>query len=255
MLCLIIAINLVLWSFSTPVFSRDFETIKQYGVIRLAADGATPGFNSFKDHKLTGIEIDLAETLASRLGLRVEWKVVPFNSLLIGLKQDHFDLVASSHMMTKARKQVVDFVLPHYCTSSVIVSKINGPKSVADLRDKKVAVAVGTVYYDFLKNLRERIEIQTLPGEIDGLQSLMFGRSDAWVTEKFVARTMTQKHPGQLVIGAELAQQTNAMAVQKGNRTLLDLFNQKMKEVMTDGTYLKMSQKYFGQDIRCQTAY
>jgi len=43
-----------------------------------------------------------------------------------------------------------------------------------------------------------------------------------------------------------------AMAVAKGNKGLLDALNRALAELMRDGTYAKISQKWFGEDIRCR---
>ncbi len=55
--------------------ARTWEEIKKSGIIKIAADGATPPFNYYQGKKLVGFEIDLAEQIAKSLGLKVEWKV------------------------------------------------------------------------------------------------------------------------------------------------------------------------------------
>ncbi len=107
--------------------ARTLEQIKRAGVIRVAADGMTPPFNYYKNGKeLVGFEVDLANELAKRLGVKVQWVVQPFNTLLVGIAQDRFDLIATSFAVTPARQEAVDFVAPHYCTGAIIVSKPTG---------------------------------------------------------------------------------------------------------------------------------
>ncbi len=168
-------------------WARDLAEIKKSGVIRIAADGATPPFNYFKGKDLVGLEVDLANEIAKRLGLKAEWKIQPFNTLLIAINQDQFDLIATSHAKNEARAKVIDFVAPHYCTGAVIVSKPGGPKTAKDLIGKTVVVPVGTVYHERLKAIPGIKEIRTVPNETDGLQNLLGDRANAWVTEKFVA--------------------------------------------------------------------
>ena len=43
-----------------------------------------------------------------------------------------------------------------------------------------------------------------------------------------------------------------AGAASKGNTELVKAFNKGLAEVMADGTYEKLSKKYFDQDIRCK---
>lgn len=244
---------LVVLFLNTVCFARSLQEIKAAGVLRVAVDGSTPGFNFFDRGKLAGFEIDLAEEIAKSLDVKVEWIVQPFNTLLVAVNQERFDLIATSFAITPARAQAVDFTTPHYCTGAVIVSKLNGPKTGADLVGKVVVVPVGTVYLDHLKSIPGIKEIRTVPSETLGLQSLLGGKSDAWVTEQFVAIKALQANAKEsLQIGDILKIQTNAMVVAKGNLELLKTVNSTLKTLLKNGTYARLSHKYFGKDIRCR---
>lgn len=234
--------------------ARSLTDIKKSGVLRVAVDGNTPGFNFYKNGVLTGLEVDLAQIIAARMGLKVEWTVQPFNTLLIALRQDRFDLIAGSHTVTSQRQQLVDFINPHYCNGANIVTKIGGPKTAPDLKGKTVAVAVGTVYYDKLTSISGIKKIMTMPGENHGFMALLNNRADAWVTEKPMAISAinSSPHKNELVIGDEILYQVNAMTVAKGNKELQEVINEKLSAIMADGTYNKLMQQYFSEDICCK---
>lgn len=238
---------------SSSAQARTLDEIKKSGTLKIAVDGATPGFNYYEGKKLTGFEVELAGEMGKRLGLKVEWVVQPFNSLLVAVNQDRFDLIATSFAMTPARAAAVDFIKPHYCTGAVIVSKANGPKTAAALKGKVVVVPVGTVYIDHLKALPGIQEVRTVPDETSGLQSLLGGRADAWVTEQFVAIKAVQAHKKEGIdLGEMLQNQENAMVVAKGNTALHTAINKELENLLKDGTYAKLSKKYFERDIRCK---
>src|SRR4051812_26431620 len=96
---------------------------KTPGVLRLASEGQYPPFNYFEKSKLTGFEIELAEAVTKELNLKPEWKTYPFDSLLIGLKENRYDLVAASHSVTPERAKAVDFTDPEYCTGGMVMAK------------------------------------------------------------------------------------------------------------------------------------
>lgn len=243
---------LVLTCATSSASARTLSEIKKSGVLRVAVDGATPSFNFYRGKELVGFEIDLIQEFVSKLGLKVEWTVQPFNTLLVAIGQDRFDLIATSHAITPARSKVVDFIDPHYCTGAVIVSRPGGPKTEKDLNGKVVVVAVGTVYFDYLKTLPSIKETRTVPDETSGLQNLLGERADAWVTEQFVAYGALKAHPDKnLILGDRLITQINAMAVAKGNAELQKIINQELHSVLKNGVYKKLSQKYFDRDIRC----
>lgn len=251
---ILVAIAILGAYLSCPIYARTFTEIKSSGVLKAAVDGNSPGFNYYANGELTGFEVDLAQTIADRLGLKLEWTVQPFNTLLIALQQGRFDLIADSHTVTPQRQQLVDFIEPHYCNSANIVTKINGPKTALDLKGKTVSVAVGTVYFDKLKTIDGIKKIMTMPGETDGLMALLNNRADAWVTERPMAvnalNSPTLKE--QLVIGDAILHQVNAMTVAKGNKDLQEAVNQELRAMIVDGTYKELMHKYFSEDIACR---
>jgi polar amino acid transport system substrate-binding protein len=246
---IIVSLHLI----SMPAHARKFTDIKKSGVLRVAVDGNTPGLNFYSKGQLTGFEVDLAQAIANGLGLKIEWTIQPFNTLLIGLREDRFDLIADSHTITEQRAELVDFVTPHYCSGANIITKIGGPTTAALLQDKVVAVAVGTVYADKLKTIPGIKNIITLPGESDGFMALMNDRADAWVTERSIAlgaiNSSTSKNL--LVIGDQILSQVNAMAIAKGNSDLQAAVDKQMHQLMQDGTYDKLMRQYVGEDISC----
>jgi polar amino acid transport system substrate-binding protein len=226
---------------------------KTPGVLRLASEGQYPPFNYFEKTKLTGFEIELAEAITQELNMKPEWKTYPFDSLLIGLKEDRYDLVAASHSVTPERAKAVDFTDPEYCTGGMIVAKHGGPKTASDLMGKVVAVQVGTTFVTQLQAIKGIKEVKTYPKDTDCLQNLMAGRADAWVTEKFVGLDVMKKQPHlKLQQGETLAEEKIAMAVAKGNADLAGQVNKALAKLRKNGTYVKISKKYFDQDISCK---
>jgi polar amino acid transport system substrate-binding protein len=222
-------------------------------VLRLASEGQYPPFNYFEKQKLTGFEIELAEAVTAELKMKAEWKTYPFDSLLIGLKENRYDLVAASHSITPERAKAVDFTDPEYCTGGMIVAKAGGPKNASELVGKTVAVQVGTTFVQQLQAIKGIKEIKTYPKDTDCMQNLMSGRADAWVTEKFVGLDVMKKQPElKLQQGETLAEEKIAMAVAKGNAKLVAAVNKALGTLRKNGTYVKISKKYFDQDISCK---
>jgi len=117
---------------ATSAQARTFDEIKKDGKIIVATEGAFPPFNYFEGPKLTGFEIDVAEALAKRMGLPIEWRALSFDALLAGLRQDRWDMVIASHGITEDRAKAVTFTEPHYCSGGVIIAKSDAIKTAAD---------------------------------------------------------------------------------------------------------------------------
>jgi polar amino acid transport system substrate-binding protein len=223
------------------------------GTLKLATEGAFKPFNYYDKKVLKGFEVELGTALAKNLELKADWKSYPFDSLLIGLNEHKYDVVIASHGITPERAKAVDFSSPHYCGGGVIVSRIGGPKTVGDLKGKKVAVQVGTTWLQKIQEIRGVGEVKTYPKDTDALQNLLGGRADAWITDRFAAiETLKEQGKGKLQLGSMVFHEQIAMAVAKGDSELLKSLNAALFRMLHDGTYEKISMKYFGEDIRCK---
>lgn len=231
---------------------RTLDQIKKAGTITIATEGAFKPFNYFEGKKLTGFEVELAEAVAKQMGVKVKWVTQPFDSLLIGLGQNRYDFVIASHGITPERQKAVNFSAPHYCTGGAIVSRPGGPTTASALSGKTVAVQVGTTYLENVRKVSGVKEVKTYPKDTDAQQALLAGRVDGWVSDKFLALDAIKASGNRLRIGDLLFQERIGMAVAKNNPTLTKALNDALVAVQKDGTYAKISAKYFGTDVRCK---
>ncbi|MEY4415175.1 MAG: hypothetical protein RIQ53_2468 [Pseudomonadota bacterium] len=239
-------------AFVSAAQARTVEAIKKDGKIVIATEGQFAPFNFYQGKQLTGFEVEVAEAIAARMGVKVEWKAMGFDALLAGLKGDRWDMVIASHGITEERSKAVTFADPHYCTGGVVVSKGGALKSAADLKDKVVSVQTGTTYLENVKKVAGVKQVKNFPQDTDARAALASGRVDAWVSDKFVALEALGKNPGDgLKIGDFLFVERIASAVAKGNIGLAGEINKALAAIQADGSYARISEKYFKQDIRC----
>jgi len=232
--------------------ARAIQDIRKSGTIVIATEGKFAPFNFVDNGKLTGFEIDVANAVAAKMGLKVDWKMMGFDGLLIGLQQDRWDLVIASHGVTEERARAVTFADPHYCTGGVIISRDGAIKSGKDLTGKVVAVQTGTTYYDAAKKLPVK-DVKNFPQDNSARAALEAGHVDAWVTDKFVGKASLAATPGTaLKEGDFIFTEKIAAAVSKGNAGLVGEFDKALAAVMADGSYAAISKKWFNEDIRCK---
>jgi len=116
-----------------------------------------------------------------------------------------------------------------------------------------VAVQTGTTYLQSVQKLPGLKEVKNFPQDTDARSALLTGRVDAWVTDRFAARNALQANPGGgLHTGDMLFVERIAPAVAKGNTALADAVSQALKAIQADGSYAKISEKWFKEDIRCK---
>jgi polar amino acid transport system substrate-binding protein len=233
--------------------ARTFEEIKKDGKIIVATEGGFPPFNYYQGPKLTGFEVEVAEALAKKMGVKIEWRALAFDALLAGLRQDRWDVVIASFAITDQRSKAVSFTDPHYCSGGVVVAKDPAIRTAQDLSGKVVAVQTGTTYLENVQKLSGVKEVKNFPKDTDARSALMSGRVDAWVTDKFVAKAaLDSSASAGLKLGDFVFVEKIAPAVKKGNTSLVEAVNKALQEIQADGTYEAISKKYLKEDIRCR---
>lgn len=238
---------------AAPAQARTFDEIKKDGKIVIATEGAFPPFNFFRGPSLTGFEVDLAEALAKKMGVAIEWRALSFDALLAGLRQDRWDLVIASFGVTPERSKAVTFTDPHYCSGGIVVAKDPAIRTSKDLAGKVVAVQTGSTYLENVSKLSGLKEVKNFPKDTDCRSALVSGRVDAWVTDRFVAKGALEGDPGAgLKAGDFVFVERIACAVKKGNVSLEQAVNKALAEVMADGSYEAISKKWMKEDIRCR---
>ena len=124
--------------------AEDVAAIKKRGVLRVGVKNVTKGFG-YQDPatgKFSGLEVDLGEALAKKLGVDVEYTPVTAATRTALLDSGDIDMVAATFTITPERKNSWDFTIPYYTDHvGVLVEKASGLKTLADLKGKVVGVS------------------------------------------------------------------------------------------------------------------
>lgn len=239
---------------SAPVQARDWNVIEKSGTIIAATEGAFAPFNYYEGTKLTGYEVDVAEALAKKLGMKIEWHAVPFDSQLAAVRQDRFDFAIASHGYTKERAKAVDFANPHYCTGGTIAAaKDGGPLTVDALKGKTVGVQLATSYFDAAKKIAGVKEVKTYKADPEVFSALKAKKIDAWISDKFTVMETLNKNPDAgIVTGEQVFVERVSLIMRKNNKEFMAKVNQALDDLTKDGTLATISDKYFKTDITCK---
>ena len=238
---------------SMPATARDWNAVKDSGTIIAATEGAFAPFNYYEGSKLTGYEVEVAEALAKKMGLKLEWKIAPFDAQLAAIRQDRYDFAIASHGYTEERAKAVDFASPHYCTGGQIAAKKNGPLTAAALKGKTAGVQLATSYYDAAKKIPGIKDVKTYKADPEAFSALKAGKIDAWISDKFtLLETLGKNANSGVVAGEQLFVERVSLIMRKNNTEFMDKVNLAMAELTKDGTLAAISQKYFKMDITCR---
>jgi hypothetical protein len=124
------------------------DTIKQAGVLRLTVNStyAPMEYRDPTTNQLVGLDIDLANELAKRPGVKIIWSETPFAELIPSLQTKRADFIISGISDRSSRREVADFIDYLATGPQFFVLAENEGKSPADLCGKKVGTTRSTSF-------------------------------------------------------------------------------------------------------------
>jgi len=146
--------------------AEDVAAIKKRGVLRVGVKNVTKGvgYQDPATGKFSGLEVDLGEALAKKLGVDVEYTPVTAATRTALLDSGDIDMVAATFTITPERKNSWDFTTPYYTDHvGVLVEKASGLKTLADLKGKVVGVSSGSTSAKAL--VKAMIDAKIIDGE------------------------------------------------------------------------------------------
>ncbi|MGN1383014.1 MAG: transporter substrate-binding domain-containing protein [Eubacterium sp.] len=203
-----------------------------------------------KNQKMKGFDVEVAEAVADKMGLKVKWMDTKWDSLISGLDAKKCDVVMDQIAITKERKAKYIFSKPYnYTYGGLMVTPSSGIKSFKDVKGKTFAETATSNWNGQVQKLGGKITKTT--GFSDSVQLLEQNRADAMLIENLTELDYLKKNPDsklKIVDTTDTPIET-AVMMRKGSTTLQKKVNKAITELQKDGTLKKISMKYFGKDV------
>ncbi len=220
------------------------------GKFTFAASGVYKPFSFEEDGKLTGFDIEIGDALAEKMGLESNPVVNPFETILQGLVGNKFDAIIGSMAYTKERAKQADFTKPYYYSGGMIFVATDNDeiKSPEDLKGKKIGVVAQSTYEEPAKELSDNIQYYT--SDVVALKDLTIkGRIDAVITADIVGFEAIENGFEVKEVDKPLWVEQPSVAVNKENPELTKAIDAALQELIDDGTYEEISDKWFGRNL------
>jgi polar amino acid transport system substrate-binding protein len=219
------------------------------GKLLAGSDTSFPPMESMNGTTAEGFDVDLMDAIAKKLGLQMVFKTEVFDTLIPTLKAGgKFDIIASSMTITDARKKEIDFSSPYIDSNqSIAVRKDSTIKSETDLSGKKVGVQSGTTGEAWAKENLAGASMVPFKTATEAFSSLQAGNVEAVVNDLPVSAFIVKDPARGLKIIMEIPTgEQYGFGISKDNPALLAAVNKALDELMKDGTYNTIYQKWFG---------
>lgn len=235
---------------------NSWNDIKQKGQFVVGLDDSFPPMG-FKDDKgeIVGFDIDLAKEAAKRMGVKVVFKPVQWDGIILSLNNKDIDVIWNGLTITDKRKEQIAFSKVYLQNKQIIVVK-NDSKiaSKKDLAGKVVGLQLGsssetalTTDADTSKSLKE---VKKYSDNTEALMDLNQGRLDAVVVDEVVGRYYLAKKPGLYkTLDEDFGKEDYGVGIRKADTSFKEELDKTLDAMKADGTADKISQKWFGKNI------
>ena len=239
--------------------------IKSAGTIRVATNIPYPPWEMYTavgSKQATGIDYDLSQAIAAKLGVKASFDQTVFDSIIPALLAGKEDMVMASMFDDATRQKQLDFV--DYATDSygILLPKGNPDHitSIQDLAGKTVALQSGTAQVGELQKLaksfaaagKPKLTILQFPQDSDALLAVTSGKAQAQMDDQSVAaytvKTFNNGNTFVLLqdptIATTFSNGIIGVGVPKTDTQLRDAVQKALQALITDGTYAQILNKY-----------
>ena len=225
----------------------------QAEVLKIATEGAYPPFNYVdSDNKLHGFDVDIANALCERMKVECSIVAQDWEGIIPALMAKKYDAVVASMIATDERKQKIDFTQHYYRTPLSVAVPKDSP--ITDAQTKFKGLTVGAqasstqAIYAEDHYAPAGADVKFYPTLDEANSDLAAGRVDGVIADKFplLAWLGTAGKDCCKIIGDVNGTTADAsIAVRKGDDALRERFNKALDEIVADGTYKQINDKYF----------
>jgi ABC-type amino acid transport substrate-binding protein len=224
------------------------DKIKSRGELIVATNAEFPPFEYFEGSNIVGIDMDIAQAIADKLGVKLKIDHMNFDAVLAAVPTGKADLGIAALSTSPERLKVMDFSDTYFTCSVVALVGIDNDtiKDQDDLAGKRIGVQTGTIA-DTIATEIEGADVVRMNKDADSVQDLINGKLDAVLIDENPGNVFVSQNSDKIkMLEEQLSDDEYAIATKKGNTELIKVVNEVIKELKDSGEFGKILEKYLG---------
>lgn len=234
-----------------PATADVLDEILERKTLRVGVAEFAPWTVRTESGKLIGFEIDVANKIATDMGVTADFEVYEWDELIGALEKGEIDVIAGGMAITPERALRVNFSRPlarsgvGLATNTQLTQDV---QTLEELNDPDVVIATvaDTLAHNVSKTLFDRANVNVFPAAGLAEKEVVEGRAHAYLAGMPEARFLVLKNPGalDLPLNEPLLASSEALAVKKGEQQLLNFLDAWVTARQTD-KWLATSREYW----------
>ena len=232
-------------SAATTETAGDLTTVTA-GKLTMSTNAQFPPYEMVADDgSFEGIDIEVADAIAKKLGLELQVDDMDFDAALLAAQNGKSDMVMAGVTVNEERQAVMDFSDSYAKgVQVVIVPEDSDIQSIDDMDGKMIGTQRGTTGYIYCSDDFGDNAVVAYDDGLTAVQALNNGQVDAVVIDNAPAKEFVAANPGLVLLDTSYAEEDYAIGMAKGNTALEDAVNAALEELKADGTLQSIVDKY-----------
>ena len=240
-------------SVASDTNSTESSTVKvttvSDGKLIMATNAYFAPYEYYEGDKIIGIDAEIAEAIANKLGLTLEIKDMNFDTIITAVNAGDADIGVAGMTVTPDRQLEVDFSISYANGVQSIIVKEGSPITCADDlyadgANYKVGVQLGTTGDTYCTGDFGKDRVTQYANGNEAIVALLGGDIDCVVIDNQPALNFVANNEGLMILETAYTDEDYAIAIKKGNTQLRDAIDKAIQELTADGTIDKILKKY-----------
>ena len=224
--------------------SGEFTTVTE-GVLTMGTNATFPPYEFYDGDVIVGIDAEIAQLLAEKLGLTLEIQDMDFTAIVTSVQAGKIDIGLAGMTVTEERLENVNFTDSYATGVQVIIVKEGSEiASVDDLEGKLIGVQEGTTGHSYCSDDYGEENVVAYANGATAVQNLVSGSVDCVVIDQQPAIRFVEANEGLKILDTEYVIEDYAAAISKDNEGLMNALNAALKELIADGSIQEILDKY-----------
>ena len=212
-----------------------------------------PPYEYYDGDKIVGVEVEMMETIAEKLGMEFELVDMSFDTIIAAVTSGKVDIGMSGFTVTEERKQNVNFSVSYIkAKQSIVVPEGSPIATVDDLYTEGATYAVGVqnsttgdLYItEDVEDKGLKLDIQRFTKYPDIIAALTSGKLECAIIDDQVAKAFVEENPELHLLDTAYADEDYALCMSKDNTELLAQIDKALEEMIADGTMQAIAETY-----------
>ena len=220
------------------------------GKLTMSTNAAFPPYEmTTDDGGYEGIDVEIANAIAEKLGLELVIDDMDFDAALLAVQEGKSDIVMAGVSVTEDRQLVMDFSDSYATGVQVVIVKEGSDVTMDNLGEKMIGCQRGTTGYIYASDTPKNggygeDHVTAYDNGASAVQALLNDQVDCVIIDSAPANEYVAANAGLTLLEGNWVEEEYAIGMDKGNTQLVDAVNAALAELIEDGTVQSIIDKY-----------